>query len=261
MASSGASRHAWVDTHAHLFLVEDDPEPVLDRASDADVDWMLCPGVDVASSGQSRDIALRFPDRVLWSAGLHPHNAADWPNVADRIAELAQEADAVGECGLDWYRNLSPRDAQLKAFGDQLALACDLDKPIIIHCRDAFRDVYELLEKADLGERAVMHCWTGGPKWTKRFRELGVTFSFAGPLTYKTGETLRLAARHAPRNRTMVETDSPYLTPEPLRGESNEPANVSLIGAALADVWGVDVDEVARLTSKTADRVFRSSRG
>ncbi len=260
MDSHVAPTPSWVDTHGHLFLVEDDPEAVLTRAVDAGVDWLLCPGVDVESSEQSRDIAQRFSDRVLWSAGLHPHEAAKWPDVAEQIAELAQDADAVGECGLDWYRNLAPREDQLTAFADQLALAGDLDKPIIVHCRDAFRDVYTMLEGADLRERAVLHCWTGGSKWTKRFRELGVTFSFAGPLTYTTGETLRLAARHAPRNRTMVETDSPYLTPEPLRGEPNEPANVVHTGEALAEIWGMDRDEVARLTSQTAARIFGSPR-
>lgn len=251
----------WVDSHAHLFMVEEASETVLARAVEAGVEWVLCPGVDVESSMQSRDISRRLPDRVLWSAGLHPHSASEWPSVAGRIADLAQHADAIGECGLDWYRNLAPRDDQLNAFGDQLQLAVDLGKPIIIHCRDAFRDVYEMLERFDLGERAVLHCWTGGSKWTKRFRDLGVTFSFAGPLTYRGDETLRLAARHAPRDRTMVETDSPYLTPEPLRGESNEPANVAITGATLADVWGLDIDEVAKLTSQTASRVFGSPRG
>jgi len=241
--------------------MEDDPGAVLDRAVDAGVAWLLCPGVDVATSEQSRDLAERFGDRVLWSAGLHPHEATRWPDVSDRIAHLAKDAAAIGECGLDWYRNLSPRDDQLKAFGDQLSMATELDKPIIIHCRDAFSDVYGMLERADLGEHAVLHCWTGGSKWTKRFRDLGVTFSFAGPLTYTTGETLRLAANHVPRERTMVETDSPYLTPEPLRGEANEPANVVHTGEALARIWGVDRGEVARLTSETAARVFGSPRG
>jgi TatD DNase family protein len=261
MDSQDAAPPGWVDTHGHLFLIDDDPEAVLTRAVGAGVDWLLCPGVDVESSERSRDMARRFPDRVLWSAGLHPHEAASWPSVADRIAALAEDADAVGECGLDWYRNLAPREDQLRAFADQLSLAGGLGKPIIIHCRDAFKDVFAMLEKADLGGSAVLHCWTGGSRWTKRFSELGATFSFAGPLTYRTGETLRLAAKHAPRDRTMVETDSPYLSPEPLRGEPNEPANVVHTGGALADVWGVDTAEVARLTSETAARVFGSPRG
>lgn len=246
----------WVDSHGHLFLVEDDPEAVLGRAIDAGVIWIMCPGVDVETSEESQNLAARFPTRVLWSAGLHPHDAADWPIVADRITELAKDASAIGECGLDWYRNLAPRDAQLLAFGDQLDLAKDLGKPIIIHCRDAFKDVYAMVEEADIGERAVLHCWTGGSKWTKRFDTLGVTFSLAGPLTYKTGETLQHAAKFLPRERTMIETDSPYLTPEPLRGQSNEPAFVTHTGTKLAEIWDMAIEDVARLTTETASRVF-----
>jgi TatD DNase family protein len=249
-------RAEWVDTHGHLFLLEDDASDVLARARAADVSWMVCPGIDVASSERSRTIAASFPDTVLWSAGLHPHSATDWPNAADRIAELAAGADAIGECGLDFYRDLAPRDHQIAAFRAQLDIAEALRKPIIIHCRDAFSTVHDELESRGLGERAVLHCWTGGPKWTRRFRDLGVVFSFAGPLTYTTADTLRLGAGHAPPERTMVETDSPYLTPEPKRSEANEPANVSLTGAALAQVWGMEVDAVARLTTATAARVF-----
>jgi TatD DNase family protein len=128
---------------------------------------------------------------------------------------------------------------------------------VIIHCRDAFRDVYEMLERAAIGDRAVLHCWTGGPKWTKRFDELGATFSFAGPVTYATADTLRLGVAEAPPDRSMVETDSPYLTPEPLRGADNEPANVVLTGSKLAEIWGLGLEEVASLTTATAARTFR----
>jgi TatD DNase family protein len=252
---------SWVDTHAHLFLMDDDGPTVLERAGDAGVSWLVCPGVDVATSEQSRALSARFPERVLWSAGLHPHDAEQWPMVRDRIAELAQEAAAVGECGLDWYRNLAPREEQMIAFSEQLELASELGKPIIVHCRDAFKDVHDLLQAADLGEQVVLHCWTGGSKWTKRFDELGVTFSLAGPLTYTTGETLQYAARFLPRDRTMVETDSPYLTPEPMRGTPNEPAFVTNTGNALAEIWEMEASEVARLTSEAATRVFGSPRG
>lgn len=246
----------WVDTHCHLFLLEDPLERVLSRAGDAGVEWVMCPGIDTETSRQAREIASDHPDTVIWSAGLHPHDASTWATVGEDIAELATEAWALGECGLDWYRNLAPKEHQIHAFAAQLDLASTLDKPIIIHCRDAFSDVYEMVGEAGLGERAVLHCWTGGPKWTKRFRELGVTFSFAGPLTYTTADTLRLGAAEAPPERTMVETDSPYLTPEPHRSLPNEPANVPLTGRALADVWGTDIAQVARLTSETALRVF-----
>ncbi len=246
----------WVDTHGHLFLLDEPAEVVLARALRTGVDWLVCPGIDVATSEVSRAIAAKHPDRVLWSAGLHPHSSTSWPDVADRISELAPDASAVGECGLDWYRELAPRDHQIHAFTAQLELAASLDKPVIVHCRDAFKDVFAALEEAALGEKAVLHCWTGGPKWTRRFREIGVSFSFAGPITYTTADTLRLGAEHAPPDRSMVETDCPYLTPEPIRSESNEPANVHFTGRALADVWGVDVGTVASMTTANATRIF-----
>ena len=217
----------------------------------------MCPGIDARTSALSEDISREHRDRVTWSAGLHPHSASNWPDQEDTIVDLASRSHAIGECGLDYYRELAPREVQKKVFAAHLALGVDLDKPVIIHCRDAFRDVYEMLEQAALGDRAVLHCWTGGPKWTKRFDELDVTFSFAGPVTYATADTLRLGVAVAPPDRSMVETDSPYLTPEPLRGIDNEPANVGLTGSKLAEIWGLSTDEVASLTTATAERVFR----
>jgi len=131
-----------------------------------------------------------------------------------------------------------------------------------VHCRDAFSDVFALLEETGTSGRAILHCWTGGPRWTRRFRDLGVTFSFAGPITYPTGDTVRRAAAEAPIERTMVETDTPFLTPPPHRELPNEPANVVRVGEALAAVWGVAASEVARSTSAVAERGFRpESRG
>ena len=156
----------WVDTHGHLFMLDDPSDVVLGRAADAGVRWIMCPGVDAATSEGARAIAEAHPTQVAWSTGLHPHDAERWPDECDRIAEMAPEAAAIGECGLDFYRNLAPRDAQIAAFSDQLALGSEHGLPVIIHCRDAFADVYELLGEADLGSQAVLHCWTGGPRWT-----------------------------------------------------------------------------------------------
>jgi len=220
------------------------------------VAWVLVPGIDLESSLAARAIAAAEPRRAVWSAGLHPHDASKWLVEGGRIETLAADSVAIGECGLDFYRNLSPREAQIDAFRAQLQLAADLAKPVIVHCRDAFADVHSELEAAALGENAVLHCWTGGPKWTKRFRDLGVTFSFAGPVTFDGGETVRLGAAEAPPERTMVETDTPYLTPPPDRRGRNEPANVPLIGAALAQVWGLEIADVAAASSATAARVF-----
>lgn len=247
----------WVDTHGHLHLSDEDPATLLDRAAAAGVGWMVNPGTDVASSEESFRLAARFPGVVFPTAGLHPHDASRWGQEADRIATLAIDAVAIGECGLDFYRNLSPADDQITAFRAQLLLAEELDKPVIVHCRDAFAAVHDLLEATGSGPRTVLHCWTGGPKWTKRFVALGVTFSFAGPLAFETGDTVRLGAAEAPPDRTMIETDTPYLTPPPGRDRPNEPANVVRVGEALAGVWGMDLDEVAARTTATAMRVFR----
>ena len=244
----------WVDTHCHLQLDGRDPAQLLDRAPD--VDWVVAPGVDLESSEASRDLALRFPGRVLATAGLHPHDAGSWAEQGGRIAELAGNAVAIGETGLDFYRNLSPREDQTTAFREQIALAKALRKPIIVHCRDAFAEVFEIIEKTGIGPTSILHCWTGGPKWTKRFLALGVMFSYAGPVAFQTGETVRLGAAEVPPERALVETDTPYLAPPPHRGKPNEPGWVALVGAALADVWGMGVDDIASITSANAARVF-----
>jgi TatD DNase family protein len=249
---------AWVDSHCHLHLAAAGAEDLLARAAAAGVSWLVCPGTDAAGSEQALALADAHPGMVFAAAGLHPHDASRWPEEGERIAALASRAVAVGECGLDFYRNLSPREDQLAALRAQFALAEVLDKPLVLHCRDAFAELHAELERAGVGPRSVLHCWTGGPRWTERFAALGVVFSFAGPITYPTGDTARLAAAASPPERTMIETDTPYLTPPPYRDRPNEPANVVVVGEALARVWGVTPAEVARLTAATAQRVFRA---
>ena len=246
----------WVDSHSHLQLSSTSPGELLARAND--VEWMVVPGIDLDSTAAAEALAGQHPERLLFTAGLHPHDASKWPEQRDGLAPFFEKAAAVGEIGLDFYRNLSPREAQIEAFRDQIRIGLELGKPLVVHVRDAFRDSFEIIDELGAGSQTVLHCWTGGPKWTKRFMELGVTFSFAGPIAFETGETVRRAAAVVPPGRAMVETDTPYLSPPPFRGEDNEPARVALVGRALAGVWGMDVDEVARLTSETATRVFRS---
>ncbi|MEN8112756.1 MAG: TatD family hydrolase [Actinomycetota bacterium] len=250
----------WVDSHCHVYML-DDPLVAVDRAIDEGIAWMMVPGVDLETSLQARWIAEQRPDRVLWAAGLHPHDAEHWDDQQGRITALAADASAIGEIGLDYYRNLSPRESQQRAFRDQMQLAKHLDIPAIIHTRDSFADVYEIVAETDIGAKAIMHCWTGGPRWTKRFGELGATFSFAGPITYSTGDTVRRGAAEAPPERTLVETDTPYLTPEPHRGETNRPEWSILNGVALADIWGMEVADVERTTAENTARVFGSPRG
>jgi TatD DNase family protein len=244
----------WVDTHCHLQLDSRDTDTLLARATD--VDWVVVPGVDLESSKASLDLAVRHPGKTLATAGIHPHDAGQWLVDGQGIAELAPLVAAIGETGLDFYRDLSPREQQIDAFRAQIELALSTAKPIIVHCRDAFADVFGIVEETGVGPQTVLHCWTGGPRWTRRFLELGVMFSFAGPVAFETGDTVRLGAAEVPPDRAMVETDTPYLAPEPHRGEPNEPAWVALVGEALAGVWGLPVDEVADITSANARRVF-----
>ncbi len=221
------------------------------------VDWLVVPGIDAISSRAALALADEYPDRVVAAVGLHPHEADKWESERSALVAMAEKAGAIGEIGLDFYRNLSPRDEQLRAFADQLHLAEDLDKPAIVHCRDAFADIYGIIESSGVGQRVVMHCWTGGSRWTRRFLDLGVMISFAGPLAFETGETIRGAAAVVPPGRALVETDTPYLSPPPYRGEPNEPGRVALVGAALAAVWETTEEEVAGVTSENARRMFR----
>jgi TatD DNase family protein len=242
----------WIDPHCHLQLSDEDPQALLDRAPE--VDWVVVPGIDLETSRQA--LALAEDERIHAAVGLHPHEASKWESERDGIAKLAPSGIAIGEIGLDYYRDLSPRDQQRSAFRDQLVLAEELDMPAVVHCRDAFADLFELIETTGTADRVVLHCWTGGPRWTKRFLALGVMFSFAGPVAFETGDTVRRGAELVPPNRATVETDTPYLSPPPFRKEANEPARVALVGAALASVWGVSIDEVAHITSANATRIY-----
>lgn len=245
----------WVDSHCHLQLAEAEPDDLIAGAVAAGVGWLMVPGIDAASSAAARRLAAGN-DRLKWAAGLHPHDASLWPEQADRIAELASSSDAVGEIGLDFYRDLSPRGVQLEVFTAQVELAQEHDLPILVHCRDAFSALFEVIEATGVGPRTVLHCWTAGPRWTRRFRELGVTFSYAGPLAFENGDTVRRGAAEAPPERTMVETDTPLLSPPPFRDEENRPANVVLIGEALAGVWGETVAAVEESTTAAAERIL-----
>jgi TatD DNase family protein len=243
----------WIDPHCHLQLADADPMELLTRAPA--VDWVVVPGIDLETSRQA--LALADGRRVLATVGVHPHEASKWEAERDEIVDLAPRGVGIGEIGLDYYRDLSPREVQRAAFREQLELAAQLDLPAVVHCRDAFADVFELVEATSIADRVVLHCWTGGPRWTKRFLDLGVMFSFAGPVAFETGDTVRRGAELVPPERATVETDTPYLSPPPFRNEPNEPARVALVGAALAGVWGMSPDDVARTTSAAATRIYR----
>jgi TatD DNase family protein len=195
---------------------------------------------------------------VYGTVGLHPHDASAFAEQWDALVALAEDdaCVAIGEAGFDLYYEQSPRDSQEVAFRAQIQLAHRLRKPLVIHSRDAWDDTFRVLRDEGVPERTVFHCFTGGPDEARIALDLGTSLSFSGIVSFKAAEELRGAARLTPADRMLVETDAPYLTPEPFRGKPNEPALVTYVGAALAAARGEDVEVVAALTRANAARVF-----
>lgn len=244
------------DTHCHIGLDgKVDPADDHARAAAAAVTAMLVVGVDAASSAAAR--ALRRLAGVRWSAGLHPNDSSrlddEWPT----IEALAREPDctAIGETGLDCFRDRTPLSQQERSLRTHLALARELDLPVVFHCRDAFAPLYAVL-RDEPTVRGVMHCFSGGVDEARTALDLGLHLSFAGPLTYPKNEALRGVARWAPADRILVETDAPFLPPQRLRGKRNEPAFVVQTVQALADARGISLAAAADLTFGNAVALF-----
>ena len=250
-----------VDTHAHLTdrRYAPDLDETIDRARAAGVVAIVVVGYDVASSGAAVALAERYTG--IWaSVGLHPHHAKDASPAA--LAELARLAHAprvvaIGECGLDFYRTLSPPDRQRAALEAQLGLASDRNLPVVIHSRDAMGETLDILARLAPARGGVMHCFDGTAADAARTCALGLHISFAGPITYRKDGALRGAALSVPRERVLVETDCPYLAPGAHRGERNEPAYVRETAEAVARARGVRFEEMARQTTANAQRLFR----
>jgi len=249
-----------VDTHAHLDSGQfrADLEAVMDRALANGVGTILTVGCDLASSRASVELATRY--EPIWaSVGIHPHDAASADAAA--LAELAQLAGvgkvvAIGETGLDFYRDRAPRDLQRQAFRAQIRLARQLVKPLIVHDRDAHDEVVAILRDEGASEvGGVMHCFSGDLALARECIALGFFISFAGPLTYP-NSALRSVAEALPVDVMLIETDCPYLAPQPWRGKRCEPAHVRATAEALAALKGLSLDDVARVTSLNARRLF-----
>jgi TatD DNase family protein len=247
------------DTHCHLGFDGEDSGAIAavhDRATESGVSLLLNVGTDLTSSTRARALAVRLPG-VLFSAGLHPNDSGKLEAEWDAIEALCRDPGcvAIGETGLDFYREWTTPEQQARAFARHLELARELDKPVIVHCRDAFPAVYDLLA-AHPGVRGVMHCFSGDTAAARRAVELGFHVSFAGPLTYPKNDALRAAASWAPADRILVETDAPFLPPQGRRGKRNEPAFIVATLQALADARGLAFAEVAALTLANGKRLF-----
>jgi TatD DNase family protein len=247
------------DSHAHVFWksFDADRRAVLERARDAGVSRMIVVGTDVTSSRSAFELCAG-EDGLFPTAGIHPHDARESSDAARaEIDALCRrpECVAVGETGLDYFKEYSPRRDQRANFRWHLDLARELDKPVVVHCRDAHEDTVELLHEFP-GVRGVMHCYTMGPNELPPYLETGFYVSFSGVVTYPANDENRAAARLVPEDRLLVETDCPFLAPQGHRGRRNEPALVREVLAELARVRGAGLEALAAATSANAARLF-----
>lgn len=269
----------WIDSHAHLNddTFKDDFHQVIDAARTKGIEAIIVAGYDLASSQAAVELAVREP--MVWAAvGIHPHDAKSWvPAIADRLGTLLKEPKvvAVGEIGLDYHYNYSTKEAQLDAFESQLGLAAQYNKPVIIHNREAHQDTLAVLtgflvrqgrctvknnEQSDTARAhawGVMHCFSGSLETATQCLKLGLTISFAGSITFKNAVKLREVAAQLPLSKLLVETDAPYLSPHPFRGQRNEPAQVALIGTKLAEIMGLSTEEVMVATTANCKELFK----
>ena len=246
------------DSHCHLYLKDLDANlpAVLERAANQGVTGVICPGIDLGTSRRSANIATAH-DPVYATVGIHPNYSSDLPiDFLDRLRLLAamEKVVAIGEIGLDYYRDYCPRARQHEIFLEQLQLAIELDLPVIIHNRSADADVIAILKESQIKE-GVAHCFSGGIKLAEQFLEPGFYISFAGNLTYKNSD-LSIVAQNIPVDRLLVETDAPFLSPVPFRGKLNEPGRTRFVALKLAAIKGMEFEEMAHSTRTNAEQLF-----
>ncbi len=254
----------YIDSHAHLEFPEfdEDRKAMLDRAWAAGVRRILAIGS--GTGPQDLEAAVRFAEQHEWvhaTVGIHPHEAhRAEPSHYEALKQLCarKEVLAVGEIGIDYYYPDPPRPVQQEVLIRQLDLAAEVKLPVIFHCRDAWEDLRKFVLEAgrNTEKGGILHCFTGTWEDAKAFLDAGFYVSFAGNVTFKKSDDLRAVARQIPLDRLLIETDSPYLSPVPFRGRRNEPARVKEVARVLAEVKGIDVEDMARHTSENFLRLF-----
>ncbi len=251
----------WIDSHCHVHdeRIPDGTDAAVATAGEMGVSTLISVGCDRATSIAAIEVAARHPN-VFATVGLHPHDAV---NGVDTIVDLldTQGIVAVGECGLDYYYDHSPREIQQAAFAAQIALANEHDLPLVIHTRDAWDDTFDVLAAGGVPERTIFHCFTGGPDEARRALAIDAYLSFSGIVTFKTATDVQAAAGLCPLDRMLVETDSPYLAPVPHRGKPNRPAWVPHVGQHIADLRDLAVADIAAATTANARRLFALTDG
>ena len=250
-----------IDTHCHLFFEElkKDLAGVLSRASDLGVTKFICVGTNVEDSKESYDLALNY-ENIFSTAGVHPHDSEEVPkDYLDQIKELLKnhKVVALGEIGLDYFKNISDRKIQKKIFREQLELAQEINKPIVFHNRESDDDILKILsEYPDVV--GVSHCFSSSYEVAKKLIDMGFYISFSGNLTFKNSH-LPDVAKKLPINSLLVETDSPFLSPVPYRGKTNEPGRTRFVADYLAQLHNLTINEVADVTTENAKAIFNFS--
>jgi TatD DNase family protein len=251
-----------IDTHCHLVWREEEnpPGPQLQRAREAGVERFVCVATDLESATHCQNLAATEAD-VFATVGIHPNDVGTAAELEPRLQQLAAMLEepnwvAIGETGLDFFRDWSQPEQQIHALEQHLQLSNDFDLPVILHCRNAIEGLLPVLENFAGKLSGVMHCYSEGPNHIERLVELGLYISFAGNMTFPKSRNLRDAAAIVPTDRLLVETDAPFLAPQAKRGKQNEPAYVAYTLQTLAELRQVDASELAVKTSANAARLF-----
>ncbi|MCB9249578.1 MAG: YchF/TatD family DNA exonuclease [Ignavibacteriales bacterium] len=251
----------FIDTHAHLYYpnFNGEIEQVIERANMAGVKYILTPGTDLVTSKKAIDLAEKF-EGVYAAVGVHPHDTTEWKNSdLDILKDFAKNPKvvAIGEIGLDYYYDFSPKEIQLTAFKAQIELALKLDLPIIVHNRESNDDIMNIIrsfKKTKL--RAQFHCFAGSKEDAKELISMGHYISFTGNITFKKADNLREVLQSVNLDKVLLETDSPFMTPVPYRGKRNEPSNIPLIAESISEIKTVSMDDLARNTNYNAFKLF-----
>ncbi len=251
----------FIDTHAHLFYpnFENDVDEVITRAKEAGVDYIIVPGTDIATSEKAIDLADKH-DFIYATVGVHPHDSKDWnDDLLIQLENLAKKKKvvAIGEIGLDYYYDFSPKEKQLAAFEAQINLAIKLNLPVVVHNRDANDDMMTMIRKyKDSSLRAQFHCFAGTVEDARELVEMHHYISFTGNVTFKNMDHIRKIAGRVAVENLLLETDSPFMTPVPHRGKRNEPAYVKLVAEKIAEIHHLSTEDVGRTTSYNAHKLF-----
>lgn len=249
-----------IDSHAHL----DDPKfdedriEIIESLNENRIELVINPGADRPTSEAAFELAHKY-DNIYAAIGTHPHSADELTNDdIERYREMAKSdrVVAIGEIGLDYYYDNSPRELQKEAFIKQMELAEELKLPVVIHTRDASGDTYDILESFKDRVYGVMHCYSGSVEMAKRYLDLGYYISLAGPVTFKNSRVAKEVAAAVPIDKLLIETDSPYLSPEPRRGRRNEPKNTLYVAECIAELRNMDLDDLIEKTNENTKKVF-----